>query len=268
MAEKRVVITGSTKGIGRGLAEEFIKNGCCVVVSSRKPDAVEETVAALELYGSERAAGTTCDVTEPGSIDGLWRFAVDAFGGVDIWINNAGIGSNNRFLADTGAVDIRRMVETNLLGTLFGCRTATDGMRKTGGIVCVMEGFGSDGMTRPSMNVYGATKRAVRYLARGLSKEVRGTRTAIVAISPGMVKTDLLVGDLGNRPSAERNRLERFFSILADDVATVSPFIVRRLLAGPKNGERIAWLTRSKTIGRFIVSPWRISKMRPRLFRR
>jgi NAD(P)-dependent dehydrogenase (short-subunit alcohol dehydrogenase family) len=266
MSEKRVVVTGSTRGIGKGLAVEFLRSGCRVVVSSRKESAVEETVAELTVYGSENISGCVCDVTEPGSIDGLWDYAVETMGGVDIWINNAGLGSGNTFLADTSPVDIRSIVEVNLLGTLYGCRTAIAKMRPKGGIVCLMEGFGSNGMTRPEMNVYGATKRAVGYLAKGLARETRGTGVSVIALSPGMVTTDLLVGDLQDRPKDERNRLERVFSILADDVETVTPYLVSRLLAIPKNGSHIRWLTQGKVLLRFISAPWRTKRMRRKLF--
>ena len=89
---KRIVITGSTRGIGNGLAREFLKRDCSDAISARSADAVDAMVAELgEQYGAHRVTGAACDITDPETLQRLWDTAVGAFGGVDIWINNAGM---------------------------------------------------------------------------------------------------------------------------------------------------------------------------------
>ena len=92
MREARViVITGSARGIGYGLAAEFLARGQRVVISDLHQSDVFEAVNRL---GGDRVAGHTCDVTDLDQLHDLWRAALDDFGRVDVWINNAGVGSD------------------------------------------------------------------------------------------------------------------------------------------------------------------------------
>ena len=263
----RVVVTGSSRGLGAALAEEFLERGQEVAISSRSAESVNRRVSELQqVYGSDRIFGTVCDVVDASQVHSLWDQTVDRFGGVDIWINNAGFGSNNRNLVDSGVDQYRSTIETNIIGTLNGCRVALEEMAPRGGLICLMEGMGSDGTTMPKMAAYGASKRAIRYLCRALAKECNGTSTSIIGLSPGMVTTDLLVGDLADRDRVERERIIRIFSILADDAKTVSTYLVDRLLDSPRNGSRIAWLTRRKIMLRFFIASVTSKRRRTRLF--
>ena len=87
---KTVVVTGSTRGIGHGLADAFLARGCCVVVSSRRPDAVEAAVTGLSAkHEPQRVFGQPCDVRRFEQVQALWDAARARFGSVQIWINNA-----------------------------------------------------------------------------------------------------------------------------------------------------------------------------------
>src|SRR5688572_12468419 len=88
---KTIVITGSTKGIGYGLAEEFLKRGHNVIVSGRKQDSLDKAVATLSAKHKDHVEGCLCDVTKFEDHEKLFAFAKEKFGRVDIWINNAGI---------------------------------------------------------------------------------------------------------------------------------------------------------------------------------
>ena len=86
-----VVITGSTKGIGLGLAREFLRRGHDVVVSSRGSAAVEKAVAGLRAdFPGRKVVGKVCDVADFAQVQSLWDAAVAGLGSVDIWVNNAG----------------------------------------------------------------------------------------------------------------------------------------------------------------------------------
>ncbi|TET51416.1 MAG: SDR family NAD(P)-dependent oxidoreductase, partial [Anaerolineales bacterium] len=94
---KNIVITGSTRGIGRGLAEAFLDLGCAVTVSGRTRRAVDATARELAAnHDAERMVVQPCDVTDYRQVKALWLGAHARFGQIDIWINNAGIGHAQR----------------------------------------------------------------------------------------------------------------------------------------------------------------------------
>ena len=100
---------------------------------------------------------------------------------------------------------------------------------------------------------YGATKRAVNYLNKALQKEVKGTPVQVCTLSPGIVVTDLLVGDY-DTSSPEWAKAKKIFNILGDSVETVTPWLAERVLATNKSGAKVAWLTTGKAFGRFMAA--------------
>jgi NAD(P)-dependent dehydrogenase (short-subunit alcohol dehydrogenase family) len=255
MAVQTIVVTGSTRGIGRGLAVEFLKRGHQVVISGRSPDAVSRAVQ--DLGAGNSLLGHTCDVRELASVQALWDAAVGRFGRVDMWINNAAIATDRLRLDELPGDQIVATIDTNLAGTLFGCKVALAGMLKQGsGQIYTFEGFGSDGMTSPGLAVYGSTKRAIRYLTQALAKEYRDSPVLIGSLSPGIVATDLLVYSSKTRDPGEWQRAKRVMNILGDTVETVTPWLAEQALANQKQGARIAWLTRGKALRRFLTAPF------------
>lgn len=252
---KTIVVTGSTRGIGRGLAENFLKRGCQVVVSGRKQEDVDRVVGQLGAQcGAERVAGQACDITDAESVQILWDAAVERFGGVEVWINNAGMTINHAPLWEQSAADLKQIVNTNLTGMLFGCKVALAGMKEQGrGQLWNMEGFGSNGMARAGLTAYGATKRAVDYLNRALRKDAAGTGVQVCALSPGMVLTDLLIGEY-DFDSPAGQRAKGIFNILADRVETVTPWLAEQVLKTDRDGARVAWLTTGKVMARFLTA--------------
>ena len=250
---KTVVITGSTRGIGYGLADEFLKRGHQVVISGRSNEGVEGAVARLSAqYGMELMLGQACDVTDFGQVQALWGAAVARFGRVDIWINNAGISHPRAPLWEQSATQIEAVVDANLLGAMYGAKVALAGMlRQGGGQLYNMEGLGSGGPVTPGLSLYGATKAGLTYLTRALIREVRDTPVYVCFLSPGMVVTDLLTEGYTN---AELERTKRVFNILADRVETVAPYLVARILTNDKQGARIVWLTKPKATWRFMTA--------------
>jgi len=252
---KTVVITGSTRGIGRGLAEQFLDRGCKVVVSGRAQEASEAAAAELAAaHGPDRAIGVGCEISDINQLQNLWDRAVDAFGEVDIWINNAGISLPRVDLADTEPEAIERIVAINMTGMLFANRVAMRGMRAQGkGQIWNMEGFGSGNQTNAGMVPYGATKRAVNYINKAMQKEVGDTGVQVCTLSPGIVVTDLLVGDY-DTSSPDWEKSKKIFNILGDKVETVTPYLVDGILKTDKSGAKVAWLTGGKAFGRFMTA--------------
>ena len=252
---KTVVITGSTRGIGKGLANNFLAKGCQVVISGRRQEDVDAVVAELAtVHGAEHVAGKACEITDAGQLQGLWDAAVTAFGRVDVWINNAGVSIPRENLSDTDPEAIARIVDINLGGLLLANRVALRGMQaQGGGQIWNMEGFGSGGQVQPGMCAYGATKRAVNYINKALQKEVKDTPVQVCTLSPGIVVTDLLMGDY-DLASPEWQKSKRIFNILGDTVETVTPFLVDGILKTDKSGGKVVWLTGGKAFGRFMTA--------------
>jgi NAD(P)-dependent dehydrogenase (short-subunit alcohol dehydrogenase family) len=250
-----VVITGSTRGIGYGLANVFLSKGCQVSVSGRTAAAVDKAVARLSAKHPAAALfGFPCDVTQLDQVQALWDAARTHWGRIDIWINNAGVGQRQNAIWELSAEQLRAIVETNVLGTLHGCKVAALGMRaQGGGAIYNMEGLGSDGRHQDGLDVYGASKYAVKYITDSLVLETRGTAIIAGALQPGMVLTEMITGQYEGRQE-EWEKAQKVFSILADQAETVTPWLVDKVLANTRTGARIRWLTPAKVMRRFLMA--------------
>ncbi|MFA9564991.1 MAG: SDR family oxidoreductase [Acidimicrobiales bacterium] len=250
-----VVVTGSTRGIGRGLAESFLDRRCPTMITGRSASTVDEVAGQLsERFSADLVGGCPVDVTDIDQLRALWSATVDRFGQVDIWINNAGASARRMPLWEQSAADIATVVDTNLTGSLLASKVALEGMVAQGhGALWNMEGFGSNNEAQPGMAAYGASKRAVKYLNKALQKDIAGTGVLANTLSPGIVATDLLVDDY-DQSSEEWAKAKKIFNILGDDVETVTPWLAEKVLATDKTGQRVAWLTKRKAAGRFMTS--------------
>lgn len=255
---RSIVITGSTRGIGRGIAAELLKRGANVMISGRTQAAVDAAVSELGEGAQDGAqvAGLACDVTNAQGIQALWNAATQAFGEVDIWVNNAGISHPRQRAGAMHATDVTSVQETNLLGALLATQIALRGMRKQsdGGAIWNMEGFGSNGMMTPGMSLYGASKFALTYFTEALIAETDDSKVRIGYLSPGIVLTDLLKLDVGSNSPEDIKRTLRVYNILGDRIETVTPFLAESLLAEHRSGDRIAWLTNGGAARRFFMA--------------
>jgi NAD(P)-dependent dehydrogenase (short-subunit alcohol dehydrogenase family) len=252
---KTVVITGSSRGIGFGLAREFFRRGHQVVLSSRTEAAVAR---ALHRLGggqeSARLLGQVCDVSDYEQVETLWDAAVDQFGRVDIWINNAGIGHKPVATWEIPGERASQIIQTNLVGTLNGCRAVIPRMLAQGvGLIFNMEGAGSDGKVRHGLGVYGTTKAGVRYLSNALIKDLEHTPVHLGTLQPGMVVTRLITDQYVDDPEGFE-QFKPVLNIIAERVDTVSEFLVDKILSTTRNGARIRYLTTPKLLWRFLTA--------------
>ena len=257
MSERNVVITGSTRGIGKGIAAELLKRGANVMISGRSTAAVDAALTELRPHATRsRVAGLACDVTSGAGLQALWDAAAQAFGKVDIWVNNAGISHPRQRAGEMKSKDVSAVQETNLLGAMLATQIALRGMRQQpeGGTIWNMEGYGSSGMMTPGMSLYGASKFALTYFNKAMIEETRNSSVKICYLSPGIVLTDLLKRDVGSNTPEDLRRTLRAYNILGDRVETVTPFLADGLLAEHRSGDRVAWLTGGKAARRFFMS--------------
>lgn len=252
MEKKTIVITGSTRGIGYGLATEFLKAGHQVVINGRSVVKVAQAVAELKNINSD-VAGVTGNVNEPETHVKLTEKAVSVFGKIDIWINNAGISQPHRWFRDIDDEDLKNILEINVYGMMLGTKTATNFMLKQGfGKIFNIEGFGSDGRMMDKLTLYGTTKRAVNYFTKSVSKEMKGSPVQIGILSPGMVRTEFLIDTKNERNPQEEKQFKKVYDLLAEDRDVVTKFLAPRVLKSTKNYDRINFLTKGRLIKKLV----------------
>jgi NAD(P)-dependent dehydrogenase (short-subunit alcohol dehydrogenase family) len=255
---KNIVITGSTRGIGFGLADAFLAMGCCVVVSGRSQEGVDKAVKDLASRHPEaQVIGVPCDVTVFEQIQNLWDNVKARLGRVDIWINNAGVSQPIKDFWEHTPAEIQNVLETNLTGAMLGSVVAMRGMLEQGsGAIYNLEGYGSNGgrMVK-GLGLYGTTKAGLRFFDDALMQDVATTPVIVGAIRPGMVITEMITDQYKGRPE-DWKRASRIFNVIADRVETVTPWIAQKVLENQKNGVRIAWSSNTKIFWRFLTAPF------------
>lgn len=253
---KTVVITGSTRGIGYGLAQAFLERECAVVVNGRSADRVEAAVESLARYPFEdRVHGVAADVTAAAQVQALWDNALGRFGRIDYWINNAGLLSARGNLWELDPADVAAVINANLTAVANCCAVAIRGMRAQGfGHIYNMEGMGSEGRLMPGMSIYGTSKYGMAYLTKALVKEAADLPIVIASLNPGMVLTS---GFLDGLPPERAEQSRRFLNKVADHVETVAPWLADSVLSNEKSGARFVWMTTPRMVGRMLNPRYR-----------
>ena len=253
---KNIVITGSTKGIGFAMANEFLHAGCQVTLSGRRANLDQEIVDLLHDM-KDRYIYVPCDVRRKDDLQRLWDLSVEKWGEIDIWINNAGVNTPHAFALETEDNYTRDVIDTNLTGMIYGCQVASNGMLSQGkGAVYSMEGLGSNRMIQPKTILYGTTKSALTYFMRGLAMELKGPGVNAGRLSPVLMLTDFITKTPDGQEATIQHdpRFRNIFNILADHPETVAKFFIPRMLANTKNDAHIVWLTQMKAGMRFITA--------------
>jgi NAD(P)-dependent dehydrogenase (short-subunit alcohol dehydrogenase family) len=254
---KIIVITGSTRGIGYALANAFLQKGCSVMLNGRTKEAVDKAVNALRVsYESDRVDGCTGSSSSIKELQNVWDAAVARFGRVDIWINNAGIAHPLQTPWEMPEEQMRCVLETNLLGAMFGSKVALKGMLAQGfGALYNTEGYGSSGrgMKVKGLAFYGTSKAGLRFFNDALMQEVQGTPIIVGALQPGMVVTEMLTGQYREKPE-ELERVKRIFNIIAEKPGVVAPWLAQKVLDNHKNGVRFQFSSTLKISWRFLTA--------------
>ena len=247
-----VVITGSTKGVGRGLANEFAKLGHNVVITSRRQADIASVTEEMNNKSKGRIIGQVCDISDKNQLEALWDLAKTEFNTVDYWINNAGYASGQSKVHEVPESLIHSMIDTNSLGTLFGSQVAITGFRKQGsGNLYNMLGGSFDGKRiTPGMGVYSSTKASINIMTKYLVSENKNTNITIGSISPGVLITDNWLNEQKRLSAEEWKKSKPMVNMICDHVETATPWIVEQILLNKKSGKRIAWLTTWKIISR------------------
>ena len=192
---KTILVTGGSRGIGRAVAILAGKRGWSVAFTYLSNDtAARETVAAIETAGGKGLA-IKADAAKLEDVAMAFDATEKAFGLVDGFVNNAGIGTQAGRLADKAPQEIARLVDVNVLGALYGAREAARRMSRSrggkgGSIVNMSSAAARLGMPGEGVD-YAATKGAMDTLTYGLSKELGPDGVRVNAIRPGLIATEI-----------------------------------------------------------------------------
>ncbi|MFL6580647.1 MAG: SDR family NAD(P)-dependent oxidoreductase [Burkholderiales bacterium] len=171
LAGKTYVVTGASSGIGRGVAHELGSHGANVVLAARRSEVLEEVASEVRAAGGEPLVVTT-DVSDPDDIQNLADSAVERFGRIDVWINNAGVGALGPF-EDIPLEDHSRLIDVNLKGVIYGSHTAMRQFRAQGAGTLVNVGSIDSEVPHAFQASYSASKAGVLSLGRTLNEELR-----------------------------------------------------------------------------------------------
>ena len=231
--DKVVVITGASAGIGAELGKQLGAKGAKVVLSARRKPELDAVAAAI---GRDALAVVT-DVTRRGDVENLCKAALERFGRIDVWVNNAGRGIS-RGVADLTDDDLDAMWRDNMKSVVYGMQAVLPHFksRNAGQIVNVSSGL-SRAPLAPARAAYGAVKSAVNLLSASLRVELRATHPGIhvTVLLPGVVATEFgnnsLGGGVDNRKLPGAQPVEAAVAAIVDVIenpkpeAYTSPFI-------------------------------------------
>ena len=258
---RTVVITGSARGFGFCQAKKFKELGFNVVLSDINESNLFKALEELNTVNADetRATSIVCDVTKREDLENLWKEAVETFGRVDIWVNNAGVNSPDKPVCVLTEKEISFLLDIDLKGTVNGSAVAFSGMKEQGfGQIYNVEGYGSNDAMMTGLTMYGTAKRAVTYFTRSLAKEshdLTNDQIKVCRLTPGIMITDFIThanGDATQITLPEKTK--KVYNILGDYPETIVDYVVPRMIRNQKNDAQIIWLTKARAFGRFLTA--------------
>ncbi len=190
LANKNVVVTGATKGIGYGIAAVFATAGANVAVAARSLHDLDTAVAGLDGLGPGKVIGVSVDVADPRSCQAMAEAAVDAFGGIDVLCANAGIFPEAP-LATMTPDDLSTVLDVNVKGTVYSVQACLDALTRSGaGRIVITSSITGPITGFPGWSHYGASKAAQLGFMRTAAIELAAKRITVNAILPGNILTE------------------------------------------------------------------------------
>lgn len=190
---KVAVITGASSGIGRATALQFADSDYNVVLAARRMDELREVARQCEEAGVETLCVAT-DVSDEGSVQALCADAVETFGRIDAWVNNAGVYIAGNFL-DTPSRDMKRLMDVNFFGYVYGSNAALAQFRKQGYGTLINVSSVNAAAPQPYVGIYSASKAAIRALDESIRMELKvdglDETIHVCTVMPAAVDTNL-----------------------------------------------------------------------------
>ena len=185
---KVAVVTGGSKGIGKSIAEELLKEGTAVFICARSKTDLRQAIRDLERFG--KVDGEVCDVRSEHQVKMMIEECCRKFGGLDILINNAGVGVFGKTVEELSPEEFRAVLETNLFGVFYACHFAIPEMKqRSGGYIINISSLAGQN-AHPKMAAYNASKFGLNGFSEALMQEVRHDDIKVSYVCPGSVNTE------------------------------------------------------------------------------
>src|SRR5688500_11105964 len=210
LKDKVAVITGGSKGIGFAIAGSLSRNGARVFICGRDENDLAGAAEGLREHG--RVETSVCDVRSEEQVKAMLDRCMDAFGGIDVLVNNAGVGYFDKTVEELTGDEFRQTLETNLFGVFYACHYAIPLMKARGGghIINISSLAGQN--AHPRMAAYNASKFGLNGFSEALMQEVRQDNIKVSYICPGSVNTEFGGDSVGD---------EKAWQLQPSDIAAV-----------------------------------------------
>ncbi|HPW68263.1 MAG: SDR family NAD(P)-dependent oxidoreductase [Desulfomonilia bacterium] len=257
LRDKAVVLTGGSRGIGRAVAWELAKEGARIGIAARDGEKLADTARAVSEHGSSCVL-LPCDVAHDGQVRSMVDRAAEALGGIDVFMNIAGV-TLEKPLEEATPDDYRRVMETNLLGTVRCTCAALPHLKQSRGLLVNIASI----IVRtpfPYLGVYACSKWAVAAFSATLRQELYGTGVRVLTVFPTVVSTDMkdLEPVLANSPAQSPQQCARAIvqairrGKVETDTAILPKFLSAAYCLAPGLGDMITRL--------FLPREYRIRK--------
>lgn len=264
----RVVITGAGSGLGKALALALGRRGARLQLSDRHLESVEKTAHEALSAGAREAVPLRCDVSQLIDIEALADDAMKRWGGLDLLINNAGIGSGGE-VGETELDTWRRTLDINLWGVIYGCHVFTPLLRKQGSGHVLNVASVAGLIYTPGMGPYNVSKAGVVALSETMHAELRTKGVGVTVLCPSFFQTGILDEPLGvdakglrfARSQMKRSKLDA--AAVAE--AALAAVEANKLHAVPMTDGRWLWRARRVSPGLFVTA---MGKLRERVMNR
>jgi 3-oxoacyl-[acyl-carrier protein] reductase len=199
---KVALVTGAGSGFGLGIAETFAREGARVVVVDIRQEAAEAAAARI----GKSSIGIAADVSKAADVQAAVGKALEAFGRVDIVVNNAGISHRNRPMLEVEEEEFDRIFAVNVKSVYHFARAAVPQMRAQGGGVFINVGSTAGLRPRPGLTWYNSTKGAVHTMTKSMAVELAPDRIRVCALAPVAGETPLLATFMGEDTPQKREQ--------------------------------------------------------------
>lgn len=247
LREKVAIVTGASRGIGAAIATELAQQGCHVVLAARSQDAIHALADRLHQGYGVRTLALTVDMADPAAVTALVDQTVATLGGVDLLINNAGMGIYGS-MDEVKMSDLRHVFDVNFFGAIEAMQAVVPTMRRRGGGVIVNISSIVGKFASPMGGGYTASKFALEGASAAARAELKRDKIKVIVVRPGLTETEFSQHARVSVPGAEHRQGERHAPMRGIAPEKVAQRTVRAI----QRGERevyVSWFDRLLVFG-------------------